>query len=83
VRRWTPRQTYFRASRYGGPLPDLPGGHIEYSILYAEMKTARAWGLAPDEWPKRPRWARAVMMAQVETEAKIDWWTQEDNRRKT
>jgi hypothetical protein len=69
-------------TRFGGPLPDIPGGHIEYSILYAEAQTAKEWGLTPSMWAMEPRWSRATMMAQVETEAKVRWWTVEDNRRK-
>jgi len=58
----------------GEPLPGVPPTDITYSGTMGEMEAARAWGLTPDEWYRKPRWARAVMVAQVEERSKINWW---------
>ena len=46
------------------------------------MRAAKEWGMSPTTWGKEPRWSRAVMVAQTETDAKIDFWMLEDSRRK-
>ena len=45
------------------------------------MRAAKEWGVQPHEWGRVPRWSRAIMVAQMETEAKISWWMVEDNKR--
>jgi len=45
------------------------------------MTVAKAWRLSPDEWYKKPRWARAAMVAQHDVEVSITWWDVEDKRK--
>jgi hypothetical protein len=47
------------------------------------MAAARKWGVKPHEWSLAPRWSRAMMVAQVETEMKVNWWMVEDAKRNT
>jgi len=58
----------------------MPGSHISYSILFEEVEAAKEWHLAPDEWFEKPRWSRAVMVAQRRTRAAVDFWLMEDNK---
>jgi len=49
-------------------------------MLYAEAKVAKDWGLTPSQWAQEPRWSRATMMAQSETEGDIEFWLVEDSK---
>lgn len=43
------------------------------------MKVAKDWHRTPREWYREPRWSRATMVAQYNTEVAISWWSAEDN----
>ena len=55
-----------------------PGSGVAYSNTLAEWKAAKGWGLTPDEWIQKPRWARVQMMAEEQASNDIEYWMVED-----
>ena len=68
----------FRVRHHGQAMKRPPSSAVSHSNALSEWKAAKSWGLTPDEWVKKPRWARAQMLAENIVTGEIEYWVAED-----